>query len=324
MVSPSRVLPCIWVIPLLFLLSGCAASPPHDTDGSIHACFAPRQDCRSAFVTLVANASDVSCALYDIEDRALLETLRDVNASVVIDDGSVSEQSEDLVVNRDGSSSLMHNKFCVLDEKVVVTGSLNPTPRGFDRNTNNLLLLHSPSLAELYAEEYDELAEGTFSGGSRTEGNRVSVGNSTVEVLFCPEDGCRLHLMDVLLDAEKHIRFLTFSFTDSDIADLLVQKQRAEIDVQGVMEERRISTPYSVFSSLNSTGVDVVPDGNPDVMHHKVFIIDGETVVAGSYNPTLSGNSRNDENMLIIRDTAIAQAFTREFWRIRDKASGRG
>ena len=48
-------------------------------------------------------------------------------------------------------------------------------------------------------------------------------------------------------------------------------------------------------------------------MHHKVFIIDNETVITGSYNPTSGGDERNDENMLIIHDKSIADAFLREF-----------
>jgi phospholipase D len=48
-------------------------------------------------------------------------------------------------------------------------------------------------------------------------------------------------------------------------------------------------------------------------MHHKVFIIDKEAVVTGSYNPTKSGNTRNDENMLIIHDKEIANQFLEEF-----------
>jgi len=51
-------------------------------------------------------------------------------------------------------------------------------------------------------------------------------------------------------------------------------------------------------------------------MHHKVFIIDNETVATGSYNPTESGNSRNDENLLIIHDKEIASAYLEEFQRI--------
>jgi len=48
-------------------------------------------------------------------------------------------------------------------------------------------------------------------------------------------------------------------------------------------------------------------------MHHKVFIIDGKTVITGSMNPTGSGNKRNDENMLIIHNEKVVNKFLEEF-----------
>ena len=51
-------------------------------------------------------------------------------------------------------------------------------------------------------------------------------------------------------------------------------------------------------------------------MHHKVFIIDEEIVITGSYNPTSSGTKRNDENLLIIHDKEIANEFTQEFEKV--------
>ena len=73
----------------------------------------------------------------------------------------------------------------------------------------------------------------------------------------------------------------------------------------------------------------MLPDHRPDhfkrmeksrfVLHHKVFVIDGSIVVTGSYNPTLSGNTRNDENMLIIHDRGIAQQYIQEFLRLESQ-----
>jgi phosphatidylserine/phosphatidylglycerophosphate/cardiolipin synthase-like enzyme len=51
-------------------------------------------------------------------------------------------------------------------------------------------------------------------------------------------------------------------------------------------------------------------------MHHKVIIIDGETVVLGSYNFSRSAEERNDENTLIIHNVDIANLFEDEFERI--------
>ena len=49
-------------------------------------------------------------------------------------------------------------------------------------------------------------------------------------------------------------------------------------------------------------------------MHHKVFVIDNQSVVTGSFNPTLSADTKNDENLLIMHDEKIAKAFLGEFY----------
>jgi len=49
-----------------------------------------------------------------------------------------------------------------------------------------------------------------------------------------------------------------------------------------------------------------------------VMVVDGEWVVTGSYNFTNSGFARNNENLLILRDSSLAQRYQREveaIWR---------
>ncbi len=56
-------------------------------------------------------------------------------------------------------------------------------------------------------------------------------------------------------------------------------------------------------------------------MHHKVLIIDEETVITGSFNPTKNGDEGNDENVLIIHDKEIAKKFLGEFNYLKKKFS---
>jgi phosphatidylserine/phosphatidylglycerophosphate/cardiolipin synthase-like enzyme len=51
-----------------------------------------------------------------------------------------------------------------------------------------------------------------------------------------------------------------------------------------------------------------------------VIIIDGAVVIAGSYNFTRSAEERNDENLIIIEDEALAGAYLVEFTRIWEAA----
>ncbi|MBW3016989.1 phospholipase, partial [Candidatus Woesearchaeota archaeon] len=93
---------------------------------------------------------------------------------------------------------------------------------------------------------------------------------------------------------------------------VLIEKHLHGIDVKGIVEKSRIGQEYNQYKNL-ANKVDVITDNSEYTMHNKVFIIDNKTVVTGSFNPTESADTRNDENMLIIHDTEIAAKFIEEF-----------
>ena len=90
-----------------------------------------------------------------------------------------------------------------------------------------------------------------------------------------------------------------FNFTSQEIADSLISAQLRGIDVNGIMEKSQ-NSKYSVFNKLNNSRINVTWDTNPANMHHKVFIIDGTTLITGSTNPSNNGLNNNDENIVII------------------------
>jgi phosphatidylserine/phosphatidylglycerophosphate/cardiolipin synthase-like enzyme len=62
--------------------------------------------------------------------------------------------------------------------------------------------------------------------------------------------------------------------------------------------------------------VPVKTDGNKYTMHHKVIVLDGETVITGSYNFTKSADNANDDNILVIHSPALAQLYEEEYQRM--------
>ena len=57
-------------------------------------------------------------------------------------------------VRKDGNGSSMHHKFAVVDGEVVATGSYNWTSNGDYHNDENLVVLHSETVASDYAAEF--------------------------------------------------------------------------------------------------------------------------------------------------------------------------
>jgi phosphatidylserine/phosphatidylglycerophosphate/cardiolipin synthase-like enzyme len=56
-------------------------------------------------------------------------------------------------------------------------------------------------------------------------------------------------------------------------------------------------------------------------MHHKYAVIDGKTLITGSFNWTISAEKRNDENLVVIKGTReVIEAYERNFEKLWEMA----
>jgi phosphatidylserine/phosphatidylglycerophosphate/cardiolipin synthase-like enzyme len=68
-------------------------------------------------------------------------------------------------------------------------------------------------------------------------------------------------------------------------------------------------------------GIRTWIDARHAIADNKVMIIDGATVITGSFNLTKAAEERNAENLLVIRDRAIAEKYTSK-WDVHVEHSG--
>jgi phosphatidylserine/phosphatidylglycerophosphate/cardiolipin synthase-like enzyme len=220
-------------------------------------------------------------------------------------------------VKDDGRGALMHNKFWIFDDQIVWTGSTNITANGNFRNNNNVLVMYSPVLADIYEREFDEMWAGEFGPRSpSTVYDQAAVIDGTpVQVLFGSEDEVAGRLATLVDSARSSIRFMAFSFTHDQLGDAVLDRARAGVDVKGIFERRGSETEYSEMPILYCAGLPVRQDGNPGTLHHKVFVIDDEIVITGSFNFSNNADESNDENVVIVTNADIAARYLREFER---------
>jgi len=236
-------------------------------------------------------------------------------------------QAAGIDVIDDQRSGLMHNKFVVIDQGLadaaVLTGSMNFTDNGVYRNDNNLQIIRSPEMAENYSAEFKEMFENHQFGVTSPHyvpHPTVTVGSSRISTHFAAEGEVIGKVAEALNKAEHSIQFLTFSYTHDDVNQVVMQKMADGVKVRGVFDNTQAGSRYSKYHDLKAAGADVRRDGNPRVMHHKVFVIDEKTVITGSFNFSKSADKSNDENLLIIEDPAIARAYLQEFERVYNQA----
>jgi phosphatidylserine/phosphatidylglycerophosphate/cardiolipin synthase-like enzyme len=220
------------------------------------------------------------------------------------------------------TTAFLHSKFLIIDAQLVWTGSWNATVNGTYRNNNNMLRVQVPEIVANYQAEFGQMFEGQF--GSHKESLApypvVTLDDMLIENYFSPQDGIEPHILERLNAASQSIRFLAFSYTSDPIAEAMVARHNAGIEVQGVFERRSAGGIGAEFDRLRDNGIAVLEDGNCYTMHHKVIIIDEATVITGSYNFSRRAEETNDENLLIIDSPELAAQYMQEFDRVYAQA----
>lgn len=257
---------------------------------------------------------------------------RGVEIRVVYDDqysGEDTDMAELLSLGITGvpdeRSALMHNKFLIVDRTTVWTGSFNLTENAAHKNNENAMRIESPELARFYTEEFEKMFAGDF-GPHKSDDYYPPVticGGANARVYFLP-DGPKAAILPVLTSADEYIHVMAFSFTDDEMGEILVAKNQAGLDVGAIFESTGSGTQYSEFGHLIDNSDEDCKDANSATFHHKVIVVDGETVIFGSYNFSASAENDNDENMLVVESPAVVQEFEEEYQRrlVESEAEG--
>lgn len=307
---------------------------------------------RSRHVTLKALADSNRDGVLTLEEK------QQGDAVAILRLGGVPQIDD----TADGSagSGLMHHKFLVVDGRWVVTGSANFTPscihgdldnvrtRG---NANHLLRIDSRPLAAVFAKEFAHLW-GDGPGGQpdsrfglhkeNGELQKVTVGNTTVEVMFAPHRTRDLrnglaHIETQLAQAKKRLDLNLFVLSAQNLSNRIAQLHRQGVKIRVLVDA---GFAYRSFSELLDLLGVAMPDhrckleagnaplaqplagvGAPrlssgDKLHHKVAVIDDRTVITGSFNWSLAAAHTNDETLIILHSPALAAHFNREMDRL--------
>ncbi|HNV01083.1 MAG TPA: phospholipase D family protein [archaeon] len=135
--------------------------------------FCPEDECSKKVIEKINSANKsiyvaiYSFAMEDIADALIIAHNRGVEVKVIFDysqskmDYSVDEKLSDagIEIKRSDGSGLMHNKFCIVDEGVVIGGSFNYSVNADENNDENLLIIFSEEIAAKFLNEFNEIWE---------------------------------------------------------------------------------------------------------------------------------------------------------------------
>lgn len=133
--------------------------------------FSPKGGCQEAVTQEISKAQKtIDIAMYYLTGREIAQELvkakeRGVAIRVFLDQSQeASKYSKSRYLAKRGieirfyvGSGLMHNKFAIIDNKVLITGSFNWTATAEKENQENLLIIRDKSLIKDYSERFDML-----------------------------------------------------------------------------------------------------------------------------------------------------------------------
>ncbi len=135
--------------------------------------YSPRGGATDAVVReITAATKSLSVLAYSFTSKPIAAALiaahrRGVKIEIVLDKSQRNEktsQSDEvraagIALWFDTTHAIMHDKVCIADEAVVVTGSFNYSAAAENENAENLLVLRSPELAARYLENFRVLRD---------------------------------------------------------------------------------------------------------------------------------------------------------------------
>ncbi|HEX6667533.1 MAG TPA: phospholipase D-like domain-containing protein [Solirubrobacterales bacterium] len=252
-------------------------------------------------------------------------------------------------VKRQHMGDLQHNKSIVVDGpkvKAAVGGSTNMSWRGLYVQSNNAVILRGEEPVKAFSAAFDSYWENekpsTFGATEPAQMATLGLDGIDASVAFSPHIASNALLATIAEDIDANTEssllysMAFLSQTEGPIKDAIEKCTKdPEIFVYGIADRKvgglDLQIPAGnvapVFSSRLSENVPEPfksePSGGSGIrMHHKFVVIDFDKpsarVYLGSYNFSDAADTKNGENLLLIKDPGVAAAYTVEALRIFD------
>lgn len=158
------------LISLLFVFSSNALT-------KVEVYFSLYDDPESIIIENIDNAKEsINIAMYTFTDREIAQAIlrakdRGVDIKIYLDHSQVTAEysksryfvKNGIEVRISSNSYIMHNKFAVIDNKIVITGSYNWTASAGERNDENLLVIDDKNVIKKYQTQFNNLWNNKYS-----------------------------------------------------------------------------------------------------------------------------------------------------------------
>jgi phosphatidylserine/phosphatidylglycerophosphate/cardiolipin synthase-like enzyme len=140
--------------------------------------------------------------------------------------------------------------------------------------------------------------------------------NSQIETYFTKKEG---NLDQILIKeintAQKNLNVAIYSLTKENIANAILEAKKRGLDIEVITDkqESQSKAQKAILDKFKANGIPVKINSHSGLMHLKLTIIDNKTVCGGSYNYTQNATEKNDENLIVIRNSNIINEYLTEY-----------
>lgn len=126
--------------------------------------------------------------------------------------------------------------------------------------------------------------------------------------------GIDIPLAQALAGVARTLDIAAFEFNNPVITAAVLDAARRGVAVRIVTDsEHGYEDADSTLKQIEAVGVRIVQDNRAAFMHDKFMILDGLTVVTGSWNFTVNDTYRNNNNAVFLRSPRAAAVYQAEF-----------
>lgn len=243
-------------------------------------------------------------------------------------------------VQRQHMGDLQHNKTLVVDGdkvKLAIGGSTNFSWRGLYVQNNNAVLLQGARAVQVFNEAFDNLWENPdnppgFNDTASATWNDLGFTNVDAKVTFSPHSSSNAALKDIADDinsTESSLFYsLAFLYETKGVIQDAIKKVTATdgIFVYGLSDKKvgglelqlpngnpPLAFPANLLRNVPPPFKAEATGGSGTRLHHKFVVIDFNKptarVYTGSYNFSTAADTKNGENLFLIRDQRSATSY---------------
>ena len=283
-------------------------------------------------VKLIKNAHhEISFAIYGLRGqdeilKALIDAQeRGVSVKGVVDSDSHGKNyySDTYALYKyfemvsDYKSAIMHDKFFIIDKSIVWSGSSNISDTGTGGyNANNCLVMSDANIAGVYLQEFNQMFyEKKFHNKKEVVTYEdIQTEDSLVSIYFSPKSNTYENgIKKLIQNAEQYIYIPVFYLTHKDLAEQLIKAKNRGVKIKIILDATAARNKYSMHRELRKNGIEVKVENFGGKMHIKSMIVDDKYIVSGSMNLTKAGNSTNDENTIVVKNSNLAKQYKNYF-----------